>query len=102
MATKKGFKKNASEYLISASEKKNESPDYAKQFGEPDPLPIQANEYNLPRGFIAKPEARSERIQLLVRPSSKELLKADADKAGKSLNEFVNDILEDYLRKGGR
>ena len=101
MATKKSFR-NTSEHFISATEEKKESPDYAKQFGEPEPLPIQADNYDLPRGIVARPEPRSERIQLLVRPSTKELIKADADKAGKSLNEYVNDILEDYLRKGGK
>jgi hypothetical protein len=101
MAQKKDFKKNTSEYFFNPPEEK-ESPDYAKQFSEPDPVPIQADNYNLPRGLIAKKEPRSERIQLLVRKSTKELIKADADKAEKSLNEFVNDILEDYLRKGGK
>ena len=102
MAPKRDFKKNTSEYFISAPTEKKESPDYAEQFGEPAPVPIQADGYNVPRGYKLTKEPRSARIQLLVRPSTRELIKADADKAGKSINEFVNDILEDYLRKGGK
>ena len=95
----KNFKKAPSEFFITASEAgddpKQEAPKTRKKKEALDG-------YNIPRGYKLTKEARSERIQLLVRPSSKELLKADADKAGKSLNEFVNDILEDYLRKGGK
>ena len=99
----KNFKKSTSEFFITTSEAgadpKQEAPKPKRSGRATQEAP---KGFTVPRGYKLTKEARSERIQLLVRPSSKELLKADADKAGKSLNEFVNDILEDYLRKGGK
>lgn len=41
-----------------------------------------------------KPETKSRRIQLLVRPSTYSSIKAEADELGMSLNELINAILE--------
>lgn len=93
----KSFKKPASEFFINTSSP-GEDRKQETQAATSDNL----EGFTIPRGYKLTKEARSERIQLLVRPSSKELLKAEADNAGKSLNEHVNEILEDYLRKGGK
>lgn len=93
MANKKGFKNDD---IASAFISAMNAPD-------PEPAPKKApalSEYTPPKGYKLVKEARSERIQLLVRPTTREQLKAEADKAGQSLNEYVNNILEDYLRKG--
>ena len=52
------------------------------------------NELNIPAGYRLAPELKTERIQLLVKPSTKEVIKAKADAEGISLNECVNQILE--------
>lgn len=102
MATK-NFKKNASEYFISSEAGTDPKPEPRNRTPRTSRLKKEDLEgLNLPRGYKVVKEARSERIQLLVRPSTKELLQADANKAGKSLNEFVNDLIEDYLGKGGK
>ena len=42
-------------------------------------------------------EAKSERMQLLVRPATKEALTAIANKSEISVNELVNRILEAFI-----
>lgn len=45
------------------------------------------------------PEAMSERMQLLIRPATKQALVAIAKDAGLSCNKLVNRILEDFIYK---
>lgn len=45
------------------------------------------------------PEAKSERMQLLIRPTTKQALVAIAEDTELSLNELVNRILEDFIYK---
>ena len=42
-------------------------------------------------------EAKSERLQLLVRPTTKDALTEIAKEAGISVNELVNRILENFI-----
>ena len=42
-------------------------------------------------------EAKSERLQLLVRPTTKEAITEIAKEAGISVNELVNRILENFI-----
>ena len=99
MANRKDFKnEDIASAFISAMNAP--SPEPAPKKTAPKKAPA-LSEYTPPKGYKLVKEARSERIQLLVRPTTREQLKAEADKAGQSLNEYVNNILEDYLRKGG-
>lgn len=50
------------------------------------------------RGF-KKREKRSERISLMVTPTTKEKLLNIAEETGTSLNDIVNQIFEDYLNQ---
>ena len=44
-------------------------------------------------------ETKSRRLQLLIRPSTFEKLAAEQEAAGfRSVNDFINAILEDYLK----
>ena len=47
--------------------------------------------------YVIAREAKSERLQLLVRPSTKEGLVEIADTADISLNELANRIFEDFI-----
>lgn len=53
------------------------------------------NELNIPKGYRLAPELKTERIQLLVKPSTKEVIKAKAEAQGISINECINQILEE-------
>lgn len=99
--TTKNFKKSASEFFINeaGNDQNQEAPKPPKSKSAKQEAPAG---FKVPRGYKLTKEARSERIQLLVRPSTKDILKAEADTAGKSLNEYVNDLLEEHLRKGGK
>jgi predicted DNA binding CopG/RHH family protein len=51
----------------------------------------------IPKGYRLARESKSERLQMLVRPELKEAIKAEAEAQGLSMNELVNNILEEYL-----
>lgn len=51
-------------------------------------------EIKLPVGFVLQREAKSKRLQLLVRPLLLEALKEKADRKGVSVNEYCNQVLE--------
>lgn len=46
-------------------------------------------------------ETKSRRLQLLVKPSTHAALKGQADRAGTSLNAYINAILEYHAGKSG-
>lgn len=53
------------------------------------------------RGFtpkLDKPETKSRRLQLLIKPSVYSAVKQIADASGLSVNEIINQILEDATR----
>ena len=50
---------------------------------------------------IGKGERKTERLQLLVRPSTKELLAEYAREHGTSSNEVVQRLLDDLLKRAG-
>ena len=56
----------------------------------------------IPEGYRLAKEYKTERIQLLVRPSLKEGMKQEAEAQGLSMNELVNTIFEEYLERKGR
>lgn len=48
-----------------------------------------------------RPEARNRRVQVLMKPSHHDALKAIADREGISVNEAINEAIEDYLANEG-
>lgn len=110
MATK-NFKKSASEFFIDAgNDPKKEAPKRNRTGHVTTEAPKRNRsgkatkdtppEYEVPEGWKLTREARSDRIQLLVRPSTKEKLKAEADRQHRSLNEYVNDLIEKCIERG--
>ena len=69
------------------------------------PAPAQKEEVQAgkaPEGYHINPlyiENKSKRLQLLVKPSTAEKLRAKAQREGRSVNDIVNTILEDALRE---
>lgn len=60
---------------------------------------MTSNELDIPLGYRLAPELKTERIQLLIKPSIKEAIKLKADQAHMSLNEYVNMIIENVARE---
>ncbi len=62
---------------------------------EPEPEPEKVPE--APKGYKLIRESKSDRTQILLRPSTKRNLKAVARERDMSLNELINTVLEKYL-----
>jgi len=65
----------------------------------PEPIPTPAE--GIPKGYVLKEEPKSQRLQLLLRPSIFKDLKEESARTGKSVNAICNDVLADYFREGG-
>ena len=57
--------------------------------------------FTVPKGYKLVQESKTARTQILLRPTTKEALKAEADAQGISLNELVNKIIDNYLSGKG-
>lgn len=96
MASKaeKNFKKNAAEMFISS----------ASQIPESEPQPATTEEdgdkyvtdIKVPAGYRLQREYKSDRLQLLIRPTTKKRIKQRAAALGISVNDLVNQILDEY------
>jgi hypothetical protein len=85
---KKDFKKNAAELFISTAE-------------EPAQRPAEQESLSIPKGYKLVKENKSERMQLLVRPTLKEAIRKEAAAQGLTMNDLVNNIFEEYLERTG-
>lgn len=86
---KKNFKNPAEMFLSGAEDKKSTS--QAKEQDAPG--------VDVPKGYKLVKETKSERMQLLVRPTLKDTIKKEADRQGLSMNDLVNDIFEEYIER---
>lgn len=92
MAAKKDFKKNPAEMFISTAAEPQE---------EIKTEPATTEGLTIPKGYRLAPEYKSQRLQLLVKPSTKDAIKGLATAKGFSVNEFINMILEEYIERQG-
>lgn len=53
----------------------------------------------IPKGYTLKEEAKSQRLQLLLKPSTFQDLKELSEKTGESVNAICNKFLEKCLRE---
>lgn len=88
---KKDFKKNTAELFISS----------ADQEATQEKAEVSIDQYKPPKGYKLIREYKSERMQLLVRPTLKEAMKKEAKKQGLSMNDLANTIFEEYLERNG-
>lgn len=86
----KSFRNNAAMTFISGAE---EAP--AK-----DKTP--AGNYEVPEGYRLVRESKTERLHLLIRPTTKAALKDAAAAAGVSVNDLANQIFEEYAERHGK
>ena len=87
---KKDFKKNPAEIFISAAEEQE------------TPQQMQDTGVTIPKGYKLVKENKSQRMQLLVRPTLKDAIREEAEAQGLSMNDLVNNIFEEYLERKGK
>jgi hypothetical protein len=100
---KKSFKTAAENFISGAEEEPREEPKKApaKKAQAKKPKEEQtAPAVSIPKGYRLEKELKSERLQLLIRPTTKQALKDKAAKEGVSVNDLINRILDDYTEKG--
>ena len=51
----------------------------------------------LPNGMQLVRETKSERVQILVRPFTKKMIKQEAESKSVSMNDLINTILEEHI-----
>ena len=70
----------------------------------PKEAPSAADQTGLtvPKGYKLVKENKSQRMQLLIRPTLKEAIRAEAEAQGLSMNDLVNNIFEEYLERQGK
>lgn len=93
---KKEFKTNPAMQFISAPEEEKATPKKTAKKEEP------ATALTAPAGYVLKRESKSERMQLLVRPTTKQALKKLADDKGISVNDLANTIFDEYIERQGK
>lgn len=96
MAKAKSFKNTAANFISAAEteEIKEESIETLEK--------LRGNSgegINVPKGYKIVPETKSARMQLLIKPSTKEELRIAAAKQCTSVNELTNKIIEEYLER---
>lgn len=89
---KKDFKKNTAEMFISVPGKEEQRTD-KKEVPEG---------FIIPKGYRLERETKSVRLQLLVRPATKEAIKDLAAAQGLSMNDLINSILEEYIERSDK
>lgn len=92
-ANKKTFKKdNPALSFMTPVEEEEATVDVVK--------PVKRSE--APEGYKVKPEfieTKSKRVQLLLQPSTVEAIKSLASKKELSMNEAINEAIQEYLHK---
>lgn len=70
--------------------------DFISSAAEPQPA---AEGFTIPEGYTLRKESKTARLQLLVRPTTKERMRKLAAAQGISLNELVNQIFDEYVEE---
>ena len=86
--SKKDFKKTAAEIFISGAGEPQEAQE----------APAGPQEDKRAERTGKPVQTKSERLQLLIRPTTKKALQAEAARRHVSVNELINSILEEHLQ----
>ena len=89
MVQKKNFKNPAMQFISTADAEEQQEAQ-------------QQEGVTIPKGYKLVKENKSQRMQLLVRPTLKDAIKAEAAAQGLSMNDLVNNIFEEYLERQGK
>ena len=96
MAQKKSFKDNPALQFISAAPQEDAEPAAA------EPAPGSRTATQVPEGYKINPlyiEKRDRRHQLLITRSTAEWLRTESIRSGRSMNDIINQAIEDYIAK---
>ena len=104
MGSKKTFASAAEIFISNAgSQEQEQTPKEAPaQKKKKEDKPVAPSTPKIPAGYKLVPETKSERTQLLFRPTTKDTLREIAAARGISLNDLVNQILEEYIERQGK
>ena len=108
MATKKNFKSNPNELFFTPQEVVEEAAETNKEeliierVIPPTVAEEPSDNFTVPKGYKLVQEAKSKRIQLLVRPVTFKGLKELSEERQESVNEIINRLIEDYLKGEGK
>lgn len=95
----KDFTTQAGAFLqAEAAKKKPQTPKQEKP-KKPKTTPQETKADNIPIGYELKPESKTKRLNLLIRPSLYEALKSKAKATGKSVNDYLNDLINEDISK---
>lgn len=64
--------------------------------------PQGQNNFTVPKGYKLTKESKSVRMTILIRPTTKEALQRVTDSQGISMNELINQLIENYLEGQGK
>ena len=59
----------------------------------------EVNHTQIPTGYELKPESKTKRVNLLLRPTIYEIAKKKAEAKGISFNDYVNNLLQEDISK---
>lgn len=59
----------------------------------------KGNTVSIPIGYELRPETKSKRLNLLIKPSVYDLLKETADAEGQTINSYINNLIEKEVIK---
>ena len=86
----KSFKGDTTEFFISAAR------------NAPAPSEKTDGATIIPKGYTLVKENKSERMQILIRPTLKDAIREEAKAQGLSMNDLVNNIFEEYIERQGK
>lgn len=85
---------------VRAQQEAPQEPDTAQESPQEAPQAPQDG-FTIPKGYILTKESKSVRMGLLIRPTTKKALRKAADMQGLSMNDLINQLIEDYLEREG-
>lgn len=101
MANKKDFSQIAAAAFITTTEEAPKEPKAKPKRSAKKGTELPGEEMKAPKGYRLLPEIKSERLQLLIKPSTKEALKKIAKEKGESVNDIANKLFEEFINGKG-
>lgn len=95
MASKKTFKNPATNFISTAEPEVQTGSETQTTFIVPEGYKL------VPENVKVVQEAKTIRAQILIRPSTRDALKKFAKENGTSMNDVINNAIEEYLERQG-
>ncbi len=92
---KRNFEHDPAEMFISSAQEETAQEEAQQK------KTVYVSTYEVPAGYTLQRERKTERMQLLVRPTTKKNIVKLAKSKGMSANEYINIVLEECIEKNG-